>query len=204
MLKGPDDIWGNGNYFINILNSDDSLKKTFYFLDSGSDASEEYIEKYNVTDTDRHLYDGPKETQVEWYKNKVAENTAKYGESESVLVTHIPLFQMREMAENTEYLYGEKREGVCSTCFEIGLFDAIKECGSTKYVFFGHDHVNNFALELDGIVLSYIEASGYGSYNMKSKFDAEEKDWLQGYTRLIINNDGSFSNEQFRNCEVSK
>lgn len=201
MLKGPDDIWGDCNYSLNILNSDDTLKKTFYFLDTGNDALPELIEKYNVKDEDRHLYDGVKEDQIKWYSDKVVETVDKYGDNESIMVVHIPLFQMREAAETETYLYGDKREGVCSSCYDTGLFDAIKAGGSTKAVYFGHDHVNNFAIELDGITLSYIEQSGYGSYNLFTKTGAEEKDWLQGYTMLNINSDGVYSHQFVRRTE---
>ena len=199
MREGLDDVWGDGNYCINILNADGSLKKTFYFMDSGSRASEEDIKKY-VTATDgRSDYDGVKDTQVAWYSAKVKENAGKYGESKSVLVMHIPIYQMREAAETAEFLYGEKLEGICASYFDSGLFDAIKAGGSTDYVFFGHDHVNTFAVNVDGITLSYIEPSGYGSYTTFSKFGYEEKDWLQGYTKLMIKEDGSFSHTQMRN-----
>lgn len=204
MVEGRSDVWGDGNYCVNILNCDNSLKKTFYFLDSGSDASEADIEKYGMADDGRSDYDGVKDTQVKWYSDKVKENTEKFGESKSVLVMHIPIYQMREAAEAGEFLYGDKLESVCASCFDSGLFDAIKDGGSTDYVFFGHDHVNTFALELDGITLSYIEPSGYGSYTTFSKFGYEEKDWLQGYTKLMIKEDGTFTHEQIRNSEIER
>lgn len=198
MLSGPDDVWGNGNYCINVLNSDGTLKKTFYFLDSGSEASKADMEKYGKADDGRSEYDGVKDTQVKWYADKVKENAEKYGESKSVLMLHIPIYQMRGAAETETFLYGVKLEGVCSSCFDSGLFDAMKELSSTDYVFFGHDHVNTFAINLDGITLSYIEPSGYGSYNTESNFGYEEKDWLQGYTKLMIKDDGTFTHEQIR------
>ena len=204
MRQGLDGVWGNGNYCVNILNADGSLKKTFYFLDSGSDASKADMEKYGTATDGRSEYDGVKDSQVKWYSDKVKENEAKYGASKSVLVMHIPIYQMREAAESGEYLYGGKLESVCASCFDSGLFDAIKTLGSTDWVFFGHDHVNNFALELDGVTLSYIEASGYGSYTTASKFGYEEKDWLQGYTKLMIKADGTFTHEQIRNSTVEQ
>ncbi|MCQ2461860.1 MAG: metallophosphoesterase [Clostridia bacterium] len=194
MLRGQEDIWGDCNYCINILNDDGTLKKTFYFLDTGNDAMPGEIEKYNVTETDRHLYDGAKENQVAWYTEKAKANNEKFGKSESIMVVHIPLYQMRQAAETEKFLYGAKNEGVCSSCFDSGLFDAVKKSG-TKTVYFGHDHVNNFAVELDGVTMSYLEASGYGSYNMKSKFDSPESEWLQGCTVLNIAENGGFTHE---------
>lgn len=199
MLEGKDDVWGHGNYCINILNTDGTLKRTFFFMDSGSEASKEDMAKYPTASDGRYIYDGVKDTQVSWYCEKVKENAEKYGESKSVLVMHIPIYQMRELAESEQFVYGGKLESVCSSCFDSGLLDALKEMGSTDYAFFGHDHVNTFAVNVDGITLSYIEPSGYGSYTTKSKFGYEEKDWLQGYTKLMIKEDGTFSHTQVRN-----
>ncbi|GEM_PF-2459837 len=45
-----------------------------------------------------------------------------------------------------------------------GLFDAMKELGSTKSVFYGHDHANNQRGYYDGIYLCYGRCSGYHTY----------------------------------------
>ena len=92
---------------------------------------------------------------------------------------------------------------MCCSGFDAGLFDAIKELGVTKAVFCGHDHMNSFGAEKDGILLSYIEPSGYGSYNTGNRLGYEEKDWLQGCTVLKIASDGSFTREQQRNSVVN-
>ncbi len=204
MLKGPDDVWGTCNYCLNILNKDDSLNKTFYFFDTGDEAEEEEIEKYNIPDDGHTHYDGVKESQVKWYSSKLEANTEKYGENESIAVLHIPIYQMAEAAENEKnIIYGKKLEGVCASSFDSGLFDAIKKGESTKYVFFGHDHLNTCAVEIDGVILSYIENSGYGSYTTASSLGYEEKDWLQGYTKLTISPDGTVKHEQFRNSVIN-
>ena len=48
-------------------------------------------------------------------------------------------------------------------------------------------------------MLSYLEPSGYGAYDLYSTFGAPEDEWLEGYTRLILADDGTFTHEQFRN-----
>ncbi len=200
MLQGPEDVWGNGNYYINILNADDTLCHTFYFFDSGSRMSSEMKAEYGI-DESENPYDGVKTSQVEWYKEAVKANKEKYGKYHSTAVLHIPLPQMETEAEKGEFLRGEKREGVCASGFDAGLFDAIKEMGTTEKVFFGHDHVNDFALMCDGIMLAYMEASGYGSYTTYSKFGYEEKDWLQGWTVFDIAPVGTYEPFYHRNSE---
>ena len=81
------------------------------------------------------------------------------------------------------------------------LLDEIKKYGSTKAVFCGHDHLNDFGVMCDGVLLGYMQPSGYGSYSMASKFGAEEKDWLQGYMILSLSPDGTFAYEHHRNSE---
>ena len=73
------------------------------------------------------------------------------------------------------------------------------EKGSTQAVYFGHDHVNDFGVMYEDILLSYIQPSGYGSYNMESKFDAPESEWIQGCTLLQIKDDGTYSAERIYN-----
>ena len=187
---GLENIDGHGNSTINILNSDNSLKEVIFLMDSGDYMSKEYKEKYGV---EEDLYDGVKESQVQWYKDKHDAIMAEYGNFKSFTVMHIPPYQLWDIEEKQpEFIYGDKNEGVCPAGFDSGLFDAHKEKGSCQAIYFGHDHVNSFGFAKDGIVLSYIQSSGYGSYNMGSRGEPESK-WLQGCTILNINNDGTYS-----------
>lgn len=189
--EGKEDVDGNGNCTINILNSDGTLREVFFLMDTGDYMTEESKAEYGVTDPDE-VYDGVKTSQVEWYKEKHDALESEYGKFKSVTVVHIPIYQAeREYAEG-DFLYGDKREGVCESGFDSGLFDAMKEKGSAQAVYFGHDHVNNFGTMCDGILLSYIQPSGYAAYNMSSKFDAPENEWIQGCTVLNIAKDGTY------------
>lgn len=201
MLEGPDDIWGNGNYIINLLNDDDSLCECFVFMDTGDEATAETKAEYNV-ETDDDIYDGVKQSQIDWYKKKMNANKEKYGGFKSIAVMHIPLPQLREAAEKGEFLYGNKQENVCSSGFDSGLFAAMKECGSTQAAFFGHDHLNDFGVRVDGILLGYLQPSGYGSYTALSRFNAPESEWLQGCTVFQIATDGSFIQEHKYNNQL--
>lgn len=204
MLQGPEDIWGNGNYVLNVLNADGSICEGFVFMDTGDEVLEDTKAEYGIPE-DESPYDGVKTNQVDWYRQKIFENQKTYDNYNSIVVTHIPLPQLEEAAVNEEeFLYGVKLEGVCASGFDSGLFDAMKTCGSTKAAFCGHDHLNTFGLLYDGIVLSYIQPSGYGSYTTKSKLNYEEKDWLQGCTILTISKDGSYIHESIRNSQIDK
>ena len=195
--QGLDNIDGNGNFTINILNADNSLQEVFFLLDSGDYMSNETKKQYGITNKGQ-VYDGVKESQVKWYKDKNDAIEAEYGEFKSIAVLHIPPFECGD-AENYEFLYGDKYEGVCQSGFNSGLVDAFIEKGSTKAVYFGHDHINDFGYMYKDILFSYIQSSGYGSYNMKSSKKAPENEWLQGCTLLTLNYDGTFEAERIFN-----
>ncbi len=198
MRNGAKDIDGNGNYTINILNSDGTLKEVFFLMDSGSYMTDESKKEYGVTE-DGEVYDGVKTSQVEWYGNKHDALTAEYGKFKSITVVHIPPYQAEREYSEGDFLYGDKREGVCESGFDAGLFDAMIQKGSAQAVYFGHDHVNNFGVMYENILLSYIQPSGYGVYNMQSKFDSPESEWIQGATLLDIKADGTFTSERIYN-----
>lgn len=201
MRRGSDEIWGDCTYALDILNADGTLCRTFYFFDTGDEVSEETKEKYGIP-ADESPYDGVKEDQVAWYEKAVAETKELYGEeSKSVIMLHIPLPQYQQGFDNgAELLYGEKRENICESGFDSGLFKAIKDGGSTQAVFCGHDHLNDFGFMFDGVLLSYLQPSGYGSYTVE-KLGYEEKDWLQGYTVLTFTADGEMNRSAHRYSE---
>ena len=198
VTKGLADVDGNGNCTINILNSDGSLREVFFLMDSGDYMTDESKAEYGVTDTD-DVYDGVKTSQVEWYKAKHDALESEYGKFRSITVVHIPPYQAEREYTEEDFLYGEKREGVCESGFDAGLIDAMIEKGSAQAVYFGHDHVNNFGVMYKDILLSYMQPSGYAAYNMSSKFDAPENEWIQGCTVLNIKANGTYTAERIFN-----
>lgn len=198
MREGKKEVDGNGNYTINILSADGEIKEVFFFMDSGSYMTEESKAEYGVA-KEGEVYDGVKTSQVDWYKEKHDAIEAEYGKFKSVTIVHIPPYQAEKEYSDEDFLYGEKREGVCESGFDSGLLDAMTEKGSAQAVYFGHDHVNDFGAMHDNILLSYIQPSGYGVYNMESKFDSPENEWIQGCTLLTISPDGTCNTERIYN-----
>lgn len=198
MRNGKADVDGNGNFTINVLDKDSKIIQAFFLMDSGSYMTDEAKKEYGVTD-DGEVYDGVKESQVNWYKTTHDAIEAEYGKFRSVTVIHIPPYQAEQEYEEGDFLYGEKREGVCESGFDSGLVDAMIQKGSAQAVYFGHDHVNNFGVMYESLLFSYIQPSGYGVYNMESKFDAPESEWIQGCTLLDIKADGSCISERIYN-----
>ena len=179
MRNGPDDIDGNCNYAISLLNSEGRHLETIFCLDTFDEMSDELKEYYGYDD-EGTPWDGAHENQVAWFREKAVSLKNDYGDYKSIMLMHIPLPQMKEAAESGNFIRGAQNEGVCATVFDSGLFDAMKENGVSA-AYFGHDHNNNFAVIADGIELAYLETSGYGSYGLHKK-DFPENEWLQGYS----------------------
>ncbi len=110
----------------------------------------------------------------------------------SFVFIHIPLQEyeqawecVTEAGKDAVYYYGSRNEAVSCSRHESKLFDKILELGSTKGIFCGHDHLNDFSVEYKGIRLTYGQGIDCLLY---AKNLAEHK----GGTELRINPDGSF------------
>ena len=205
MRQGKADVDGNCNYTIRILNADGSLKHAFVCFDSFDEMSDE-MKKEHGYDPSEGVYDVIKQSQIDWYTSQIASMKQEFGKCPSSVLLHIPLTQYADAYDLVEkgelrLLWGDKRENICCGGFDSGLFDAILASGCTKAVFCGHDHTNNFGVEYKGIVLTYIQQSGYGTGGLFKK-GIPESEWWQGYTRLTLADDGTFTHEQFRNNAI--
>ena len=169
--EGIDDI----NYAINIRDEGTKrIRQTLYLMDTHDYVGDQLI---NILGN----YDGLHENQIEWYRAEVGRMNAlnaALGYEEvvpSTLFIHIPLGEYEEAAneyranffrdtENVKHFYGELGENPCPSDFEDDMFETMLELGSTKYVFCGHDHLNNISLEYKGIRLTYGMSIDYLAY----------------------------------------
>lgn len=128
---------------------------------------------YNLYLLDSHAeangtfsYDWLSEAQVDWYSKHAAidaQNNIK-----SSLFMHIPIeeFEYYRPDISLEGVMGEK---VSKQGMNTGLFSKIKEHGVTTSIFVGHDHLNNYVISHEGVLLAYGQASGYNGYGNTSK-----------------------------------
>ena len=84
-----------------------------------------------------------------------------------MLFIHIPLCEYKDAYEYWESTgfdqnigFGHKNEDVYSGYVNSGMFDLIKEKNSTKYVFAGHDHKNDYSVLYEGVRLTYTTKTG--------------------------------------------
>lgn len=203
---GPEEVDGYGNQVINVKNSDGIITQSLYILDSHSYVDGDVLGIM-------WKYDNIHENQVQWYKDTVKalneENNETYkklgkktkSDIKSAAFFHIPLTEQKdawyeyaengfEDTENAKLHYGvagESGKVVYSGIGEDGMFEAMLETGSTKAVFCGHDHYNNFSIEYKGIRLTYGMSVDYLAYPGIYKKGSQ-----RGCTMISFKPDGSF------------
>lgn len=200
--NGPEELFGYGNHYINILNGENSIQQTLFLFDSGRDILDKYRESHGVP-ADMQGYDFIKKDQIDWYKNRIDMLKTKYGKFRSMVFMHIPLPEYAQaitgsdeegwsFTENCKVLYGSAYESVGCSPFNSGMFDAILEKESTQAVFCGHDHVNDFCVNYKGVFLVYNQPCGYETYGLDEKIECEEKELPLGVTAILIHINGEF------------
>lgn len=163
-------------YYIPIYSSADADKQVFnvWITDSGTYNNENDLGGYGCVTKE----------QIEWYKaaseKLEAENGAKIP---SVMFQHIIIPEiydaLTEVEEGTpgavsrdgkyyvlpENATGFLNEAPCPPNYSNGQFDAVVERGDVIGMFFGHDHINSFQLNYNGIGLVNTQCGGFRSYN---------------------------------------
>ena len=204
--KGPDDVDGYGNQVINVKNSKGILTQSLYIFDSHSYTDGDFLGMM-------WKYDNIHENQVQWYRDNVnlmnKQNNERLKELglpensdvKSLAFFHIPLTEQRDAwyeymangfkdTENVKYVYGKAGEGkkiIYCGMGEDDLFETIQELGSTKGLFFGHDHDNNFSIYYKGIRMTYGYSIDYLAYSGINKRGSQ-----RGCTIITVSPDGTF------------
>ena len=203
---GPSYIDGNSNQIINVKNKKGIITQSFFVFDS-----------HSYTDNDwfgvMWKYDNIHENQIAWYKESLEklnyENDMVYKELgskkksdiKSLAFFHIPLVEAKDAwdeyvengyndTENVKLMYGvagETGKVVYCGVHDDELFETMQELGSTKGVFFGHDHKNNFSFDYKGIRLTYGMSVDYLAYPGIYKLGSQ-----RGCTVITVSPDGSF------------
>ena len=181
-----DKVQGNCNFAINLTNGDGTIHNQLIFMDS----NRYYFGSYMG-------YDRFNTNQIDWYGNLI-EYTKQQdisaggaGDVKSLMFYHIPLPEINKICAsdtmlkddpNYNFIYGEKREKSCPPDQDYGFFDTIKSLGSTTAMFFGHDHINNFEADYEGVKFCY---------GIKSTDRIYYADDMLGYQTISIKNDNS-------------
>lgn len=159
MQKGPSNLYGCGNYVVNITEGGEAVYTLFMF-DNG-----EYIKYDNGSSSE--VYMGYEQTA--WYEWNIKGIEAAAGRLvPSMTFSHFAQPEMKAAIEK----YGVKNDdgsydipaeygfGHCDylpgvSPVDSGFITKCKELGSTEYVFCGHDHENAASVTDDGITYTY-------------------------------------------------
>ena len=190
-LFTPDgDLSGEGNHVINVKNSAGLITESFYMIDTHSYTDKDplgILWDYDYVKEDQIAWyaskiEAHKAANAAVYATLTDEQKAAYADllaPKSLMFMHIPLTEVkaaydeyvangRKDTENVQYkegFDGETDEVVYCSRTDVELFETVKELGSTKALFYGHDHLNNFVLEYKGIRLSYGYSIDYLAYS---------------------------------------
>ena len=174
------DVYGCGNCCVTIKGSkSDKDAFAIWLIDSND---------YQPNMTGEFGYDCVHDDQLEWYEKKADElREANDGKPlPAILFQHMPVQQMldgfEDVTESDDYTFerdgnyykfgheiieGRIREKPCPPCMDYNhrkQFESWKEKGDVIAAFFGHDHVNDFHIETDGIHLYQTLGAGYFTY----------------------------------------
>lgn len=183
LLRKGDPDMGVGNYIINIAEEND---------DGTLNVVESVIMVFS------HNY-STNEKQMDWFSwaaegiNRLTDNSAEIS-----MFCHIPLAEYKYAYDeawnsdnncwrdgydaygkaNEEIAYGRDTSG---EPHQKDFFNVLKATGTTKYIFCGHDHLNNFSILYEGIRLTYSVKVGRASGN-----------WFiyNGGTKITVGNNG--------------
>ena len=178
---GDENVDGMGNYYYNVTDDNGKVITSLIMLDSHS------------YDEENGGYDHFHENQIEWYENTVKSIAKDVNGDEAQVVPSLAFFHvpMKEYmiaydeAKGTDKkLWGIRFPNEDGTpAVDDMMFEKMVELGSTKGCFAGHDHMNNFEVEYQGIRLSYGLSCDHNIYMTP----------LRGGRLIEIKKDGSFT-----------
>lgn len=138
-----------------------------FFLDSGD----------RVTENGRRTYGWIRESQLDWLRGLSQRDPGEDWQhnyfSDSCLLRktplalaffHIPIPELRQLYYRE--VVGQFQEAVACSSVYSGVLNTLVSMSNVKAIFMGHDHINDFCGNLDGIWFCYGGGSGYHGYGM--------------------------------------
>ena len=163
--KGRKDIYGMGNYFINLTDSDGKVILPLVFLDSNM---------YGEGGWFYSGFDCIHEDQVDWCMDKLSKLKKENSDVKAMAFFHIPVNEFKEAYEKMKmgdkavvYKHGnigEADDHFGIPKFEGTFFNRAVDNGIIKWMFCGHDHLNTLSLVYKGIQLTYGMSIDYLGY----------------------------------------
>lgn len=147
-------ITGESNYILPIASADGRRTAfALYTFDSLAYSPRKEIKGY----------DWMKPDQIAWYRACSAELTRRNGGTPlpALAFFHIPLPEYNQAAAaESALLMGIRKEKACAPAINTGLYTAMLEAGDVMGTFVGHDHVNDYVVYWNGLLLGYGRFTG--------------------------------------------
>lgn len=160
-----------------------------YAMDSQAYSRDERLKGYGWFDHD----------QVVWYRTKSEEYKQAVGDTLPALAFfHIPLPEYKEAFDNLKNKrIGVRYEDECPPFLNTGMYAAMFESGDVMGTFVGHDHVNDYLVDFNGIALTYGCFSGSANSYQRSKSGARIirltegehgfETWIREFDGVVVN-----------------
>lgn len=202
------DVYGCGNCCVTVKSSDGKKDALAIWLIDSND--------YQLNEKGETRYDCVHDNQIEWYEKRAAQlKEANGGEPlPAILFQHMPVQQeydyVKEVSADGEYNFSrdgkyirydtellEGRIRECPSPANIeknyrNQFESWKKTGDIFAAFFGHDHVNDFHIVIDGINIYQTLGAGYFTYG-------EERGG-----RLIVLDENDIKNIHTESIEIER
>lgn len=174
------DVYGCGNCCVTIKSSNGEKDAFAIWLIDSND--------YQRNSEGGLSYDCVHADQIEWYEKRSTELKEANGGNPlpAILFQHMPVQQENNgfaaVTADDDYTFerdgkyykfgheiieGRIRETPCPPSLENNhreQFESWKKCGDIVAAFFGHDHVNDFHIKIDGINIYQTLGAGYFTY----------------------------------------
>ena len=178
-----ENVYGCGNCLVTIKDSKGEKDAFAIWLFDSND--------YETNEDGSGGYDHVHDDQIEWYERKAEELKKANGgiPLPAILFQHIPVQQelngFKEVTKDDEYTFerdgnyyylgneileGRVREVPCPPNMSkdfTNQLESWKKTGDIFAAFFGHDHVNDFRMNVDGIDLYQTLGAGYFTYGLE-------------------------------------
>ncbi len=223
------DLTGVANHNLPIYSSDgERLKFNLWLIDSNNYVTDENGEEIG--------YDSVREDQIEWYKDTYAKLEKEAGgKVYSLCFQHIVPGEVFDVmfpevkkphspftetynngkhynitAPDTSAFTGHLWEAPCPGVFNYGQVDAMVETGDVLSILFGHDHINSYEIEYEGIKLINTPGVTFNSYGNEfvrgSRLITIKEDAPDTFESQVITvNEIAYEDEDFREAmDISK
>ena len=178
-----ENVYGCGNCLVTIKDSKGEKDAFAIWLFDSND--------YEENEDGSGGYDHVHDDQIEWYERKAEELKKANGgiPLPAILFQHIPVQQelngFKEVTKDDEYTFerdgnyyyianeileGRVREVPCPPNMSkdyTNQLESWKKTGDIFAAFFGHDHINDFKMNVDGIDLYQTLGAGYFTYGLE-------------------------------------